>query len=207
MFEDAAKLHYAALGHVGGGSRHVKGELYGKGCWLSEKHILTARHIWLGLKDSFEWPVAIRHDGLWKCEIVFEQANADLLLMKTVTKLDNAELSQPNRYPGISANRPFLGRTVGYLASLNVPEGDKENKHTYFSMSCISMFLPNSSVKAVHYALTGGLIQKGFSGGPVFEENGDMLGILIQSLRFPVDPENPILSFATMPIMSAVFPF
>ena len=55
--------------------------------------------------------------------------------------------------------------------------------------------------------LTGGLIQKGFSGGPVFEENGNIIGVLIQSLRFPLDLDFPTISIATMPIMSAVFPY
>lgn len=69
------------------------------------------------------------------------------------------------------------------------------------------MLVGEPNVKALHIAMTGGLIQKGFSGAPVFDEDGDILGVLIQSLRFPLDPDVAHLSITTMPIMSAVFPY
>jgi len=53
---------------------------------------------------------------------------------------------------------------------LKIPEAENEEQYTYFSTSCISMLLRGTAGKAVHMVLTGALIQKGFSGGPVFEE-------------------------------------
>jgi hypothetical protein len=191
---------------VGGGSRDVRGKLFGKGCWLSETHVLTAQHVWSAIRDEYEWPVAIRYDGLYRCEVVFEQADADLLILKAVAKLARADLSQPTTYPGVSANQAFLGKTVGYLATLKIPKAGETDHHTYFASASVSMFLNTGPSKGLYLALTGGLIQRGFSGGPVFEENGDVVGVLVQSLRFPVDLENPMLSIATMPIMSPVLP-
>jgi hypothetical protein len=206
MFADSAKLHFLTCCDVGAGSRDVRGQIFGKGCWLSETHVLTALHVWREIRDEYEWPVAIRYDGLYRCEVVFEQADADLLVLEAVAKLEHADIAQPAKYPGISSNQPFLGKTVGYLASLKVPKGGVTDHHTYFASACVSMFMKTGSSKALYLALTGGLIQRGFSGGPVFEENGNVVGILVQSLRFPVDLDNPMLSIATMPIMSALFP-
>jgi hypothetical protein len=208
MFTEAARLHFQTCYDVGGGSRNVQGKLFGKGCWLSENHILTALHVWQGISDVYEWPVAIRHDGLYKCEIAFEQTDADLLVLKTVEKLKHADFPQPVQYPGISANQPFLGTTVGYLATLKIPNAaDDTDDRTYFASASVSMFMEAGASKGVFFALAGGLIQQGFSGGPVFEASGDVIGVLVQSLRFPVDPTNPLLSIATIPIMSPVQPY
>jgi len=206
MFSESARLHFQTCSDIGGGSRRAIGKLFGKGCWLSDRHVLTALHVWRHISDTYEWPVARRYDGLYKCEIAFEQANADLLILRTVEKLEHAEFSKPFKYPGISANPAFLGKSVGYLATLKVPNGGVTDHHSYFSSACVSMVLKSDSSKAPYLALTGGLIQRGFSGGPVFEENGDIVGVLVQSLRFPLDLENPMLSIATMPIISPTLP-
>lgn len=207
MFTEAARLHFQTCCDIGGGSPNVHGKLFGKGCWLSDKHVLTALHVWQGISDDYEWPVAIRHDGLYKCEIAFEQADADLLILRTVEKLKHANLHQPVKYPGISANQAFLGKTVGYLATLKVPNACDTESHTYFASACVSMFMQTGASQGLYFALTGGLIQRGFSGGPVFEANGDIIGVLVQSLRFPVDPQNPTLSITTIPLMSPVLPY
>jgi len=137
MFSNSAKLHFATKCHVGGGS--VKGnlKLYGIGCWLNENHVLTAGHVWHKISEKHEWPVAIRYDGLYRCEIIFDQSDSDLLLLKAASKIADASLSRPEAYPSLSPIRPFLGKTVGYLASLKIPEAENEEQYTYFSTSCI----------------------------------------------------------------------
>lgn len=207
MFEESTKLHFLIKCSVGGGSHNIKGKLHGMGCLLDEHHVLTAWHVWREIRQEYTWPVVLKYDGLYKCEIVFEQQDADLLVLKTTEKLVDVESSPPGRYPKVSVNTPFIGKTVGYLASLQIREPDMKEGYTYFSMSCLSMFMRDPPGKAVHIAMTGGLIQKGFSGGVVFEESGDVLGVLIQSLRFSLDPDSPTSSITTMPIMSALFPY
>ncbi len=207
MFEEAAKIHFLSKCSVGGGSPGVTGKLHGMGCLLTDNHVLTAWHVWREIQQKYAWPVVVKYDGLYRCELVFEQRDADLLVLKAVEKKVDVTSAPPSRYPRLSAGTPFLGKTVGYLASLRIQEPDYKGDHTYFSPSCLSMFMRDTPGRAVHVALAGGLIQKGFSGGPVFEENGDVLGVLIQSLRFSLDPNNPTLSVATMPIMSVLFPY
>ena len=207
MFEESAKLHFLCKCNVGGGSPEVQGKLYGMGCLLDQNHVLTARHVWSTIKPGYGWPVVLKHDGLYKCQVVFEDQDADLLVIRATEKVVACELTPPPKYPNLTVNAPFIGKTVGSMASLKVHGLDNEEGSTYFSMSSLSMFMSGTPGKALHIAMTGSLIQRGFSGGPVFEENGDILGVLIQSLRFPLDPSNPSVSFTTMPIMSAVFPY
>jgi hypothetical protein len=207
MFQESAKLHFLCKCNVGGGSPDVKGRLFGMGCLLDNYHVLTAWHVWGGIQQEYAWPVVLKYDGLYKCQIVFEQQDADLLIIKTTEKITDCELNRPSRYPQLSANTPFLGKTVGSIALLNTQEVDGEKSYTYFSMSCLSMFMGGTQGKACHIAMTGSLIQKGFSGGPVFEENGDIVGVLIQSFRFSLDRSTPDLSIATLPIMSTIFPY
>ncbi|MDX6289986.1 MAG: Trypsin-like peptidase domain [Blastocatellia bacterium] len=205
MFLESAKLHFSTQAHVGGSSANKNAIMYGKGCWLSKTHLLTACHIWRQVRQEYDWLVAIRYDGLYKCAIVFESAEADLLLLKIDKKLADADLSIPQQYPPLSSRKSFLGQTVGYIASLKIPANENSG-HTYFSMASVSMLMDGGQ-GVLRFALTGGLIQKGFSGGPVFEQNGDVVGILIQSLQFPLDPKDPRSSIAIVPIMSPVFPF
>jgi|SRR5215218_876698 len=205
MFEEATRLHFSLKCSVGGGSREVMGKLYGMGCRLDHEHVLTARHVWREIQERYAWPVALTDDGLYKCKPVFEQHDADLLVLRATELLEEVNSDKPIRYPKISSKPVFLGKTVGYLATLNIRE--LESSRTYFSTSSLSMLMGEPGRKGLRIAMTGGLIQKGFSGGPVFDEEGDVLGVLVQSLRFPLDPDVPHLSITTMPIMSALFPF
>lgn len=207
MFQESAKLHFLCKCSVGGGSSNVKGRMFGIGCLLDDRHALTARHVWAAIQREYTWPVVLKYDGLYECQVVYEQRDADLLILKATEKIDDCEFNQPTRYPQLSANDAFLGKTVGSIASLRIQDLDTENSYTYFSMSSLSMFMRGTEGKARHIAMTGSLVQKGFSGGPVFEENGDIIGVLIQALTFPLDRSNPDLSIATLPIMSAIFPY
>lgn len=204
MFLESAKLHFSTQAHVGGSSSNGRGRTYGKGCRLSETHLLTASHVWQQAKQEFEWPTAIRYDGLYRCEIAFEHAGADLLLLRIDKKLTDSDLVVPDQYPKLSTRKPFPGQTVGYIASLKIP-GDENSGHTYFSMASISM-LVKSQPGTLRFGLTGGLIQKGFSGGPIFEQNGNVVGIIVQSLQFPLNPADSRWSIAIMPIISCIDP-
>ena len=190
---------------MGGGSRDVKGKFYGMGCQLDGEHVLTARHVWQEIRERYAWPVALTADALYKCEPVFEQEDAELLVLRATERVQEIESSRLTHYPKVSSKPAFPGKTVDYLAKLEIRELD--SSHTYFSTSSLSMLMRGAGGKALHIAMTGGLVQKGFSGGPVFDEDGDVLGVLIQSLRFPLDPKVPHLSIATMPVMSALFPY
>ena len=141
MFSTSARLHFQTSSDIGGGSRTAVGKLFGKGCWLNDSHALTALHIWRQISDVYEWPVARRYDGLYKCEIAFEQTDADLLILRTIEKLKHVDFSPPPNYPGISANQVFLGKSVGYLATLKIPKGGVTDHHTYFSSACVSMVM------------------------------------------------------------------
>src|ERR1051326_2624391 len=153
MFEEATRLHFSLRCSVGGGSRDVKGKLHGMGGQLDGKHVLTALHVWRGVRERYAWPVALTADGLYKCEPVFEQEDADLLVLRATERLKEIESDRPTRSPKVSSNPLFLGKTVGYLAKLEIPEFD--GSHTYFSASSLSMFMRGAGGKALHIAKIG----------------------------------------------------
>src|SRR2546423_2168489 len=122
MFEEATRLHFLLKCSVGGGSRGIKGKLHGMGCQLDNDHVLTAWHVWREIRQKYMWPVVIKADGLFKCEVAFEQHDADLLVLRATEKIKEVESRRPSRYPKISGSSLFLGKTVGYLASLRIKE-------------------------------------------------------------------------------------
>ena len=76
-------------------------------------------------------------------------------------------------------------------------------RYTTFSSASVSMMLWGED--APLYALDGGIMQKGSSGGPVFTSDGSIVGIIVQSWQFPVDLGHPQFRIETLPVMSALY--
>lgn len=112
MFEESAKLHFLCKCNVGGGSPQVRGKLYGMGCLLDQNHVLTARHVWSKIQPEYSWPIVLKHDGLYKCQVVFEDQDADLLVIRATEKIVACELAPPLKYPNLTVDAPFIGKTV-----------------------------------------------------------------------------------------------
>lgn len=73
----------------------------------------TAWHVWREIRERYAWPVALTDHGLYKCEPVFEQHDADPLVLRATEKFKEPESEKPVRYPKISSKPVFLGKTVG----------------------------------------------------------------------------------------------
>ena len=206
MYIDACRLYGGLNCQVGGGSPTTKGKLHGMGCLISPCHVLTALHTLTQTEILYEWPVVFKHDGLYRCEITLESKEYDVTMLQTTEKLDDADFAPPEGYPSILPSKPFLGLSVGYIAALHLHKPDGEDtRHTCFSQAFVSMLLREGG-EGERYALSGGIMQPGFSGGPVFTAEGKLVGIVVKSIQFAADAKHPTLSVYTLPVMTSLYP-
>ncbi len=207
MFKDSAKKYYNWTCSVGGGSATVMGKIYGMGCVLDELHTITAHHCWTSISHKYEWPVVLREDGLFLCEIVFNSTSHDIIIYKSIKKLSDKPKGLISEYPNISEEHLFLGESVGFMSRLTTYVSyDKSTSHTHFSSGTISMFQKNEEQTAMQFVISSTVIQKGFSGSAVFTPDGSLVGILVQTLRFAADIEDPESEIYTLPVMAPIRP-
>src|SRR4051812_24450569 len=87
MFADACRAYWQLNCQVGGGSRSVEGNLHGMACLLDNRHVLTARHVYTETQARYSWPVVLKHDGLFRCELALESAAYDLMVLRTTQQI------------------------------------------------------------------------------------------------------------------------
>jgi hypothetical protein len=216
MFERAAQMHFGCNCKVGGGSQHNVnvGQSHGMGCALDAKHALTAAHCWTGVDDRYDWPIVLRPDGLFRCEIVFENAEADVMILRSVEPLpvNSKYLRQITHYPTISPAPISLGTEIGFVSRLSLHDSIEDvSTHTHFAHGFISMMLPSEKGNGMRFAVSGTVMQKGFSGSAVFLPDGSIVGVLVESLSFRAnfhDEHAPIYILPMMvPILSLIDDF
>jgi hypothetical protein len=203
MFTKACSQYWDLQCYVGVGSLSSQGSVDGIGCLLAPDIIITARHIFNNTRQLNKWPVVAKFDGAFKCSIIYESKAHDIALLKTVEKVDNLEHRKPSKYPVVSTKRPSLGNTAGYLSRLyTYKQTGGTDSYSYFSQGCISFMHPGDADNISFYGLTGGIIQRGFSGSPVITADGKLIGIIVQSLRLVTDSKDIHGSVTYVPVMS-----
>ena len=207
LFTEAYAVYRKLLCQIGGGSPTIEGRLFGSGCLISNHHILTARHVVNTLPDFTEWPVVLKYDGLFQCDILFESSEHDLMILEANRRIATSSQPAPTEFPEFVVGHPKFGSSVGHIARLkSTTEDGRTNSHTYFSPSTVSMYAPSRPDEATMYVLANGIVQPGFSGCPVFGADRTLHGILVQCYQFPIHSENQITQIHSLPIMSPVFP-
>lgn len=206
MYQDACNLYWDLICQVGGGSAEVKGQLHGMGCLISPKHVITAYHVISGVQSRYEWPVVLKYDGLYKCEPLLYSEEYDNAILEVRDKLEHGDSPEPKEYPAVYPNKPLLGLSVGYVAALHIHKRNGELiRRTYFSHAYVSMLAPRESKTGERYALSNGIIQEGFSGGPVFTKDKELVGLIVESVQFSVDMEQPATSRQTLPVITPLY--
>lgn len=205
MFTDAAGmfygLHCTVCGRVQGGAPVV----HGLGCLISPSHIVTARHVWREVGQKYGDPVVLKHDGLYRCDIEAEHADADVVLLKVSTRIDPGHSANPPaRYPKVHQTPPSWGMSVGFLARMSAGR----EVRAAFSLASVSFLdFSGEAGRPKFWGLSGGIIQKGAIGGPVFTVEGDLLGLIVDSYPFKPDLDHPESPVIPVPVMSPLWPF
>jgi len=190
---------------VGGGSGANDGQLHGMGCLLTSDYVLTARHVWTTIQDRYRWPVVLKHDGLFRCQIVFESEVQDLLFVRAIERVgESSARPPPSEYPSYSDRRMFIGDEVGFISRLMVPDTvESATQYTCFSHGYVSFMLRDSG-EGTRFAISSTLIQEGFSGSPVFYQDSSLAGVLVQTISFRPDFHNPRAPLYTLPVVSPI---
>lgn len=207
MFKEAVQLHYSCNCLVGGGTRYTSGHLRNMGCLLDERHVLTARHCWEEISYQYRWPVVLRQDGMFHCEVVFEDARRDVLVLRTTEQISGADVEPVRRYPQLSAEELLLGQAVGFVSSLQMAESAEASvSRRQLVLSYISMFLPDDLNGTLQFALAAGAMPSAPVGGSVFLSNGDIAGVIVRYANAANESaeHNPLLP--TLPIVAPILP-
>lgn len=199
MFQNAARQYWRLKAQVGD-----EAGIKGMGCRIAPTFVLTAMHVVQGVKSG----KAILDDGLWRWSLNRTWPQRDLALLELVdcTKPICGADPAATTFPSIADAQPFLGQSLGYLAHLSLrDEYGERSSHTYFGHGHVAFFKTGDAGEIL-FALGGGAIQRGFSGGPVFEPNGRIVGVLVQSLQYMPNLDHPLQGPSTLALFSPVAP-
>jgi len=184
------------------------------GCLLDRNHVLTAAHCWTGVQDKYEWPAVLTSDGFFRCEVAFYSEDLDILLLRLLELVQpsprSLALKQSESYAQLGNDEIFLGSQVGFISRLRLYTLDDTSAHTHFSAAFVSMMLPGSARRGLRYhprfALSGTVIQDGFSGSPVFLPSGSIVGVLVQSISFRANVDDENAPIYVLPVISPIRP-
>ncbi len=185
----------------------MTGRIYGMGCVLDELHVLTAYHCWSSISDKYDWPVVLRLEGIFRCEVVFKSVNDDIAVLRCVERLDDRTRGTFKDFPKFSEKNLFLGTSVGFISRLSLHSSfDESTSHTHFANGTVSMLMPNKENTGIQYTISSTVIQKGFSGSAVFRTNGEIVGVVVQMISFAADISECNSQIFVLPVVAPVRP-
>ena len=209
MFASACSKYAPLVCQIGGGSATVEGSLLGSGCLLSPTQFITARHIVHNIPKHLTWPVVLKHDGLFRCEISYESVEQDISILRITDLIESVISASPTEYPVWPTSLPSLGMEVGYVGKLHLPGS---NPRMYFARSVVSMLASNSPAHGYKCMLSDAVFESGFSGSAVFTPDGQLHGIIVEAFQFYVDVgkqkvwhRHPVMS-CLAPILASIRP-
>jgi hypothetical protein len=210
MFEQAAWKHYKWNCSVGGISDDLRGMTVGMGCFLSDEIVLSAAHVWSGVAGRYTSPFVIHAEGGFRCEVLREWPEWDIILLRTVERIFGSATEPSNEavlHPPLSQEKMYLGREVGMFSRLSL--ADEETDHgslNLFTAGRVSSWcLPSTENQKVMYGLSNTIVQRGFSGSAVFLADGSVVGVLVQTLSFPIDRMNLSFGRYAIPLGSPLY--
>lgn len=205
MFKKACNFYWNLVCQIGGGSKVHKGKLHGSGCLLSSEIALSALHIINETSHLYDYPVILKNDGVYKAKVILEIQQNDVVLLQCVEKIKSADIGTISRYPDLNFPNPFIGTSVGYLAGLHLKDDSyKDSRHTFFSQAFVSALMKNEN-DGISMMLSQGIVQKGFSGSPVFTNECELIGILTNTIQFTFKEGHPMPIIYTLPVMSPLY--
>lgn len=207
MFQDAAKLYWKARCFVGGGSPSIPGKIHGGGCQIADDLVVSALHVWTEISHQYDYPVAGISSGLHRCEIIFQSDSHDVMLLRAVEKINDNSLYDSVEYPKFCNDYPTVGMSVGFVSRLELYETiDNRRGHTFLGNGEVCMNIKSLDDEVHNFAISATVMQKGFSGSPVFRPDGTLIGVLIQTVRFRAEIEDLSAPVYQLPVFGSILP-
>ena len=202
MFKKACSFYWHLICQIGGGSKSDNRKLHGSGCLLSSEIALSALHILEETSSLYNYPVIFKNDGLYKAKIILELPESDLVLLRCIEQIKSFNLGTAVNFPDLDFPNPTIGTSVGYIAGLHLKDENYiDSRYSFFSQAFISALMKNKK-DGISMMLSQGIVQKGFSGSPVFTNDCKLIGILTNTLQFTFNEGHPMPIIYTLPVMS-----
>lgn len=168
--------------------------------------------MWGGARDHFDSPCVMHSSGVFRCEVLREWPDWDIILLRTVDRLVGRPVAetpsvQSDPYPGLSRERMYIGREVGMFSRLSLADEDEDRGSiSLFTSGRVSSGrYPGNENQKLMYGLSNTVVQRGFSGSAVFLTDGSILGVLVQTLSFPIDRKYPSWGRYVIPMVSPLY--
>ncbi len=203
MFCRAAPRYWILHCHVGGTSDASAGRLFGLGCRVGSRLVLTAAHVY----EKHDTPTVLLSDGLWLCSVAKEWSSLDIGLLRAERLLERrSEPNEPTVFPQLSAKVPLLGTSLGYIGWLSLlePNGDARGR-TYFGQGHVAFFERGRRGQTL-LAVDGSAVERGFSGGPAFTQDGELCAVLVQALQYAPNLGDTARQLNSLPLVSPIAP-
>jgi hypothetical protein len=198
MFSDAAELHLNCLARIG---QQLDARTFtpsGCGCALDAAHTLTAWHVVSPTIAAGEQIIVYRRDGVYAACPIWSDDREDLCVLRSTGTIRSDE-NRVESYPALARALPFVGTPVGTVSLLRLPEEFQGYAvHQFFSAGHIAAIFPAHDAESLRLALTPLLVQRGFSGSPVFLQDGSIAGIVTGFLTFRIEPSEPRYHFTPL---------
>jgi S1-C subfamily serine protease len=207
MFQQACEIYQNLYTVVRSRQETGNGSLVsGMGCFVAPSLVLTANHIHQECQKSSDELMAISAQGAaFALSLVWKHDIADVALFRVVETISHSSRSShpPARYPKIGP-KIERGMSIGYLARIhrNNDMGNHESHLAFFS-ACASIYFSKGDF-AAKWLLSGGFVEAGFSGGPAFHLNGDLMGVVIGSAQFQSQDAHRLVNVFCAPLVSPV---
>lgn len=174
MFQSACRIYKDCICLVGG-ARNEASFFRASGCFVSRIHVVTALHNVTEAQKEFDSPIVSRGDGVFRYEVLYSSDELDLALIEVTDKVSSDTGIIPTDYPDLGPGEFSFGMTLGYMGwRIRGPH----NNAKVFSMGTTSVVVGNQ-VEPERWTVIGGLAESGFSGSPVFNTGGELLGIVV----------------------------
>lgn len=183
MFQKACSVIEPCLVQVGGATPDGGANLHGTGCLLSALHVLTACHVVQEAKAKYGTIAISKYDGLFKAEVMASSSKADIAVLQTTDKLQDASLPKPTAWPDFQEDfKPRRGMSLGYLSFLRKNDpGGIPRTCVFFSGGHVA-YLARDKQDNPRWTLDHGFSESGFSGSPVFTPDGTIVGVSVITL-------------------------
>jgi hypothetical protein len=209
MYSKACSIYDYLVCRIGFNSKQDDNfDFKGLGCLLDNKYIITAAHVINSLNKS-NLSAVCKYDGIYRFDVIYYSSEYDISILKTVEKIYALDTTKKVSEPiAIYKNIPSVGLSVGYMGHFIYNEVFNEKTSTIcFSQAYISFRDCTSYSKtSLFLGLSGGITQQGFSGGPVFTINGELVGVMSKLAPYIFDYDNPLKPLNSIPIITSLYP-